>query len=87
MKKCFLKHLYLIESDEKELDCLGFEVLMSEPDKDNTIPTRRISDGQYACLPLYAINFEIADYEVDTIIKIQSNAIIPTEVSIFSKGD
>jgi len=58
MRKCYLKKEYLLESDTKHLDAFGFTVLNETPDCDNTIPTQRLSDGQYGCLPLYAIQFD-----------------------------
>lgn len=53
----YLKKEYLLEGSwgEIKLDMFGFEVLCSEPDNDNTIPCRRISDKQYCCLPQYAL--------------------------------
>lgn len=70
MIKAYLKAEYLIDSDEKEFDVFGFEVLNQNPDMDGTIPVRRISDGQYSCLPLYAIQLgkspEIrGEFEID----------------------
>ena len=54
-EKVFLRTQDLMESAEKELDAQGFIVLCSEPDLDDTIPTKRVSDGQYACLPTFVL--------------------------------
>jgi hypothetical protein len=45
----------LFQSKEKDLDAQGFYLLATDPDKDDTLPTKRVSDGQYACLPVWAI--------------------------------
>jgi hypothetical protein len=58
MRKCYLKRDYLLDSEMKHLDVFGFIVLNDKPDSDDTIPTQRISDGQYGCLPMHAIQFD-----------------------------
>lgn len=54
-EKVYLITQELVNSAEKELDAQGFIVLCSEPDLDDTIPVKRVSDGQYACLPTWVL--------------------------------
>lgn len=47
----FIKQGY----DTQEADKSGFKVLSNVPDKSGTIPVQRVSDSEYACLPIEAI--------------------------------
>jgi hypothetical protein len=55
----YLKKEVLLDSETIEEDCLGFRVLATEADIDDTIPVARVLDGQYSCLPVWVITREI----------------------------
>jgi hypothetical protein len=63
----YLKKQYLLEGNWEEIkrDMFGFEVLATTPDPDETIPCRRLSDKQYCCLPIYAIQEDPVDIVED----------------------
>jgi hypothetical protein len=70
----FLKKEYLLEGswDEIMSDVYGFQVLDPNSDLDNTIPCKRISDGQYCCLPTWTLSTEAVN-------------LIPEIISILNK--
>ena len=49
--KVFIKQDY----DQQPADKRGFKVLCNVPDSSGTIPVQRLTDNEYACLPISAL--------------------------------
>ena len=89
------KRVYL-QSDFPDIiseeDLGGFEIIRSIPDKTGCVPVRRLSDGEYFCLPLRYLDprrLKLPQFTVDirynkpSIVKDRYNLTIKIGAEVF----